>query len=118
MAILVNKESRVICQGITGRNGKFHSLACREYGTKLVAGVTPGKGGKTVEGIPVYNTVWRAAKDTEADVSLIFIPAAYAKDPILEAVDAEIRLIVCITEGLPPLDTGSALHAVRNGMQR
>lgn len=113
MAILINRESRVICQGITGRNGTFHSLACREYGTNMVGGVTPGKGGSAVDGIPVFNTVWQAVKETGADVSLIFIPAAHAKDPILEAVDAGIRVIVCITEGIPPLDTASALHTVR-----
>ncbi len=113
MAILVNKESRVICQGITGRNGTFHSLACRDYGTRMVGGVTPGKEGETVDGIPVFNTVWKAVQETGADVSLIFIPAAHAKDPILEAVDAGIRVIVCITEGIPPLDTAQALHVVR-----
>lgn len=113
MAILVNKESRVICQGITGRNGTFHSLACREYGTNMVGGVTPGKGGGTVDGIPVFNTVWEAVQETGADVSIIFIPAAHAKDPILEAVEAGIRVIVCITEGIPPLDTASALFSVR-----
>jgi succinyl-CoA synthetase alpha subunit len=113
MAILVDKESRVICQGITGRNGTFHSLACREYGTKMVGGVTPGKEGETVDGIPVFNSVWKAVKETGADVSLIFIPAAHAKDPILEAVDAGIRVIVCITEGIPPVDTIEALHTVR-----
>lgn len=113
MAILVNKESRVICQGITGRNGTFHSLACREYGTNMVGGVTPGKEGATVEGIPVFNTVFKAVRETGADVSLIFIPAAVAKDPILEAVDAGIKVIVCITEGIPPLDTASALYSVK-----
>ncbi|AFM26687.1 succinate--CoA ligase subunit alpha [Desulfomonile tiedjei] len=113
MAILVNRESRVICQGITGRNGTFHSLACREYGTNMVGGVTPGKGGSTVDGIPVFNTVWHAVKETGADVSLIFIPAAQAKDPILEAVDAGIQVVVCITEGIPPLDTASALYTLR-----
>jgi succinyl-CoA synthetase alpha subunit len=113
MAILVDKESRVICQGITGRNGTFHSLACRDYGTKMVGGVTPGKEGETVDGIPVFNSVWKAVKETGADVSLIFIPAAHAKDPILEAVDAGIRVIICITEGIPPLDTIEALHTVR-----
>ncbi len=113
MAILVNKESRVICQGITGRNGKFHSTACKEYGTNMVGGVTPGKEGQTVEGIPVFNTVWKAVRETGADVSLIFIPAAQAKDPILEAVEAGIKVIVCITEGIPPLDTASALWTVR-----
>ena len=112
MAILVNRTSRVICQGITGRNGTFHSLACRDYGTNIVGGVTPGKEGDTVDGIPVFNTVWKAAKETGADVSLIFIPAAQAKDPILEAVDAGIRTIVCITEGIPPLDTAAALFTV------
>jgi len=113
MAIIVNKESRVICQGITGRNGTFHSLACRDYGTNMVGGVTPGKQGEMVDGIPVFNTVFNAVKETGANVSLIFVPAAYAKDPILEAVDAGIQVIVCITEGIPPLDTASALHTVR-----
>lgn len=114
MAILVNKESRVICQGITGRNGTFHSLACRDYGTNMVGGVTPGKEGETVDGIPVFNSVWKAVQETGANVSIIFIPAAHAKDPILEAVDAGIQVIVCITEGIPPLDTASALYTVRN----
>jgi succinyl-CoA synthetase alpha subunit len=113
MAILVNRESRVICQGITGRNGTFHSLACREYGTNMVGGVTPGKEGATVDGIPVFNTVAKAVQETGADVSLIFVPAAFAKEPILEAVDAGIKVIVCITEGIPPLDTASAVHAVK-----
>ena len=113
MAVIVNRESRVICQGITGRNGTFHSMACRDYGTNMVGGVTPGKQGEKVDGIPVFNTVFNAVKETGADVSLIFVPAAYAKDPILEAVDAGIRVIVCITEGIPPLDTASALDAVR-----
>jgi succinyl-CoA synthetase alpha subunit len=113
MAILVNRESRVICQGITGRNGRFHSLACREYGTNLVGGVTPGKQGETVDGIPVFNTVFNAVQETGADVSLIFVPAAQAKDPILEAVDAGIRVIVCITEGIPPIDTAEVLYTVR-----
>ncbi|MFH0959073.1 MAG: succinate--CoA ligase subunit alpha [Pseudomonadota bacterium] len=113
MAILVNRESRIICQGITGRNGTFHSLACRDYGSNLVGGVTPGKKGAFVDGIPVFNTVEEAAQQTGANVSLIFIPAAQAKDPILEAVDAGIKVIVCITEGIPPLDTASALFTVK-----
>lgn len=113
MAILVHKDSRVICQGITGRNGTFHSIACRDYGTKMVGGVTPGKEGETVDGIPVFNTVWKAVRETGADVSLIFIPAAHARDPIMEAVDAGIKVIVCITEGIPPLDTAQAIHVVR-----
>ena len=113
MAILVNRESRIICQGITGRNGTFHSLACRDYGSNLVGGVTPGKKGAFVDGIPVFNTVEEAVQETGANVSLIFIPAAHAKDPILEAVDAGIEVIVCITEGIPPLDTASALFTVK-----
>lgn len=113
MAILVNAGSRVVCQGITGRNGTFHSLACQEYGTNMVAGVTPGKEGETVGGIRVFNTVRKAVQETGANVSLIFIPAAHAKDPILEAVDAGIQVIVCITEGIPPIDTAQALHRVR-----
>lgn len=113
MAILVNRESRVICQGITGRNGTFHSIACRDYGTNIVGGVTPGKKGTFVDGIPVFNTVEEAVLETGANVSLIFIPAAHAKDPILEAVYAGIKVIVCITEGIPPLDTASALYTVK-----
>ncbi len=113
MAILVNGESRVICQGITGRNGTFHSIACKEYGTKMVGGVTPGKGGAKVDGIPVFNSVSQAVEATGANVSLIFIPAAAAKDPIFEAVAAGIRVIVCITEGIPPQDTVAALHTAR-----
>jgi succinyl-CoA synthetase alpha subunit len=113
MAILVNRESRIICQGITGRNGTFHSLACRDYGSNVVGGVTPGKKGSFVDGIPVFNTVEEAVRETGANVSLIFIPAAHAKDPILEAVDAGINVIVCITEGIPPLDTASALFTVK-----
>ncbi len=113
MAILVNRESRIICQGITGRNGTFHSLACRDYGSNVVGGVTPGKKGSVVDGIPVFNTVEEAVLETGANVSLIFIPAAHAKDPILEAVDAGINVIVCITEGIPPLDTASALFTVK-----
>lgn len=113
MAILVNRDSRVICQGITGRNGTFHSIACRDYGANMVGGVTPGKQGTFVDGIPVFNTVERAVQETGANVSLIFIPAAGAKDPILEAVEAGIDVIVCITEGIPPLDTASALYTVK-----
>lgn len=118
MAILVNRDSRVICQGITGRNGTFHSVACRDYGTNMVGGVTPGKEGQTVEGIPVFNSVWKAVQETGANVSLIFIPAAFAKDPILEAVDAGIEVIVCITEGIPPLDTAASLHVVLENGKR
>ncbi len=118
MAILVDKNSKVICQGITGRNGTFHSLACREYGTQMVGGVTPGKGGGTVDGMPVFNTVRKAVEETGADVSLVFIPAGAVKDALLEAVDAGIKLIVCITEGIPPLDTASVIYtAKREGVK-
>lgn len=113
MSILVNRDSRVICQGITGKNGTFHSKACKEYGTNMVGGVTPGKGGGEVDGIPVFNTVAEAVEKTGANTTLIFIPAAFAKDPILEAADSGIDVIVCITEGIPPLDTAAALHVVK-----
>ncbi len=104
MSILVNKDSRVICQGITGGNGKFHSEQCLAYGTKLVGGVTPGKGGQEVLGVPVFNTVADAVKQEGADTSMIFVPAPFAADAILEAADAGIKVIVCITEGIPTLD--------------
>ena len=104
MAVLVNKGSRVLVQGITGKEGRFHTSQCIAYGTNIVAGVTPGKAGETVEGVPVFNTVAEARKQTGANVSLIFVPPAFAADAIMEAVDAEMELIVCITEGIPVLD--------------
>ncbi|GIW47056.1 MAG: succinate--CoA ligase [ADP-forming] subunit alpha [Deltaproteobacteria bacterium] len=104
MSILVNKNTRVIVQGITGSAGLFHATQCREYGTKIVGGVTPGKGGTEVEGFPVFNTVSEAVRETNANTSLIFVPAPFAMDAIVEAVDAGIKLIVCITEGIPTLD--------------
>lgn len=104
MSILVNKHTKVICQGITGSAGKFHAEKCIEYGTQLVAGVTPGKGGTEVLSRPVFDTVWEARKKTGAQASMIFVPPPFAADAILEAVDAEIELIVCITEGIPVLD--------------
>ena len=104
MAVLVNKDSRVLVQGITGKEGRFHTSQCIAYGTNIVAGVTPGKAGETVEGVPVFNTVAEARKQTDANVSLIFVPPAFAADAIMEAVDAEMELIVCITEGIPVLD--------------
>lgn len=104
MSILVNKNTRVICQGITGRAGAFHTRGCLEYGTNIVAGVTPGKGGQKEEGIPVFDTVFQAVEATGADASMIFVPAAFTADAILEAVDAGIRTIVAITEGVPALD--------------
>lgn len=104
MSIFVNKNTRVIVQGITGSNGLFHTKQCLEYGTKIVGGVTPGKGGMKVEGVPVFNTVSEAVNATGANASMIFVPAPFAADAIMESVDANIELVVCITEGIPTLD--------------
>ena len=104
MGILVNKETRVICQGFTGKQGTFHSEQAIQYGTKMVGGVTPGKGNKLHLGLPVFNSVYKAVEETSADASIIFVPAAFCKDSIIEAVDAGIHLIVCITENIPVLD--------------
>lgn len=104
MSILVNKETKVICQGFTGSQGSFHSEQALAYGTKLVGGVTPGKGGTTHLGLPVFNTVKEAVDATGATASVIYVPAAFGKDSILEAIEAGIKLIVCITEGIPTLD--------------
>ncbi len=104
MSILVNEQTRVICQGITGKAGLFHSQQCRDYGTPVVGGVTPGKGGTEVDGFPVFNTVAEAVEKTGANTSMIFVPAPFCADAILEAIDAGIQLIVAITEGIPVLD--------------
>ena len=104
MSILVNKKTRVICQGFTGKQGTFHSEQCLAYGTKLVGGVTPGRGGEKHLGLPVFNTAREAVQETGATVSMIYVPAPYAADAILEAADAGIELIVCITEGIPVND--------------
>jgi succinyl-CoA synthetase alpha subunit len=104
MSILVDVNSKVICQGLTGRQGTFHTEQCLAYGTKVVAGVTPGRGGSEHIGLPVYNTVRDAKEATDATVSMIYVPAPFAADAILEAADAGIELIVCITEGVPVLD--------------
>jgi succinyl-CoA synthetase alpha subunit len=104
VAILIDKNTRVVVQGLTGREGTFHALQCRQYGTQVVAGVTPGKGGTIHEGIPVFNTVADAARETGADASLIFVPPPFAADAILEAADAGVKLAVCITEGIPTFD--------------
>ena len=101
MSILVNKSTRVVVQGITGKEGSFHATQCKAYGTQIVAGVTPGKGGQEVEGTPVFNTVREAVKKTDATTSLIFVPPPFAADAILEAADAGIWLVICITEGIP-----------------
>ncbi len=104
MSILVNSETRLITQGITGEYGRMHTLACRDYGTNIVGGVTPGRGGEDVEGIPVYDTVSNAVKETGANATMIFVPAPFAADAVEEAAEAGIELIVCITEGIPALD--------------
>jgi len=104
MSILINKSSKVIVQGITGRDGSFHAEQMKKYGTKVVGGVTPGKGGSKVAGIPVFNSVAEAVKKTKANTSVIYVPPAFAVDAIYEAVDAGIKLVVCITEGLPAND--------------
>jgi succinyl-CoA synthetase alpha subunit len=104
MSILVNAKTRVICQGFTGSQGTFHSEQAITYGTKMVGGVTPGKGGTSHLGLPVFNTVHEAVDQTDADASVIYVPPAYAADAILEAIDASIPLIICITEGIPVMD--------------
>ena len=104
MSVLINKSTRVIVQGLTGKEGTFHANACAEYGTKIVGGVTPGKGGTTHQGWPIFNTVQEAVDKTLADASVIFVPPSFAADAIMEAADAEVELIVCITEGIPTLD--------------
>jgi succinyl-CoA synthetase alpha subunit len=104
MSILINKDTKVICQGFTGKQGTLHSEQAIAYGTKMVGGVTPEKGGQTHLGLPVFNTVKEAYEVTKADASVIYVPAAFCKDSIIEAVEAGIKLIVCITEGIPTLD--------------
>ncbi|MEA1922041.1 MAG: succinate--CoA ligase subunit alpha [Pseudomonadota bacterium] len=104
MSILVNKDSKIVVQGITGNEGMFHAQQCVAYGTQVVAGVTPGKGGQKMDEVPVFNTVDEAVKATGANVSLIFVPPPFAADAIMEATDAGIALVICITEGIPTLD--------------
>jgi succinyl-CoA synthetase alpha subunit len=114
MSILVNKESKIVCQGITGNQGSFHTEQCIEYGTQVVAGVTPGRGGEAHLGVPVYNTMREAVDQTGADVSMIYVPAPFAADAILEAADSGVGLVVCITEGIPVLDMVKVKSALRN----
>lgn len=118
MSILVNRDTKVICQGITGNNGTFHTEQAIAYGTRMVAGVTPGKGGATHIGLPVFDTVWDARQATGADASVIYVPPAFAADAILEAIDAEIPLIVCITEGIPVLDMVKVKRALSGSKSR
>src|ERR1700685_2736242 len=118
MSVLVDKNTRLIVQGITGREGTFHAKGCAEYGTKVVGGVTPGKGGTTHEGWPVFNTVEEAVKETGANVSVIFVPPPAAADGILEAAAAEVPLVICITEGIPVLDMVKTWDFVKRSKSR
>jgi succinyl-CoA synthetase alpha subunit len=114
MSILIDKDTRVICQGITGSAGTFHTKGCAEYGTQMVGGVTPGKGGQTVEGLPVFDTVEEAVEQTGANATMIFVPPPFAADAILEAIDAGIKVIAAITEGVPVLDMVEVYRRVRD----
>jgi len=118
MAILIDENSRVVCQGITGSAGSFHTHQCLSYGTKVVAGVTPGKGGIKFEGVPVFNTVFEAREATGANVSMIFVPALFAADAILEAAGAGIELVICITEGIPTIDMIKVMKALEGNRTR
>jgi succinyl-CoA synthetase alpha subunit len=118
MAVLVDKNTRLIVQGITGREGTFHAKGCAEYGTKVVGGVTPGKGGTTHEGWPVFNTVEEAVKETGANATVIFVPPPFAADGILEAAASEIPLVICITEGIPTLDMVKVWDVVKGSKSR
>jgi len=118
MSILINKNTRVICQGITGKVGQFHTKGCLEYGTRMVGGVTPGKSGEKVEGLPVFDTVSEAVEQTGADATMIFVPPAFTADAILEAVDAGIKVVVAITEGVPVLDMVRVMEVVRTSSSR
>jgi succinyl-CoA synthetase alpha subunit len=118
VSILVNSSTRVLIQGITGKEGSFQAQKCIEYGTKVVAGVTPGRGGEEVLGVPVFNTVREAVRETNAECSLIFVPAPFAADAILESADAGVPLVVCITEGIPTLDMLTVKRALQGGDTR
>ncbi len=118
MSILVDENTRLIVQGLTGREGTFHAKACAAYGTQVVGGVTPGKGGTTHEGWPVFNTVADAMSETRANASVIFVPPPFAADAIMEAVDAEVPLIICITEGIPSRDMVNVLRYIEGSKSR
>lgn len=113
MSIIINKNTRVVVQGITGNEGLFHTRQMVEYGTKIVAGVTPGKGGQKVDGIPVFNTVSSAVKETDANASVIFVPPAFSADAVMEAADAGLKTIICMTEGIPTIDMILVKHYLR-----
>ena len=114
MSILINKNTRVVCQGITGKVGEFHSKNCLEYGTKLVAGVTPGKGGQTTLGVPVFDTVFEAVEKEGVDAAMIFVPPAFTADAILEAVDAGCKVVIAITEGVPVIDMVRVYNVIKD----
>ena len=113
MSILINKDTKLIVQGITGRDGSFHASKMKKYGTNVVGGTSPGKAGQEVDGIPVFNTVKDAVAATGANTSIIFVPAAFAKDAMLEAIDGGIKLLICITEGVPTIDAVAAQRYAR-----
>jgi succinyl-CoA synthetase alpha subunit len=118
MSILVDKNTRVVTQGITGATGQFHTKACKDYGTQMVAGVTPGKGGTSFEGIPIFDTVGQAIRATGANASVIYVPPPFAADAILEAIDAGVNLVVCITEGIPVADMVGVKRAMEGKQAR
>lgn len=118
MGVLINKNTKVICQGFTGAQGTLHSEQAIQYGTKMVGGVTPGKGGQTHLGLPVFDTVHQAKAEVEADASVIYVPPPFAASAILEAIDAEVPLIVCITEGIPVIDMLKVKHALKGSKSR
>ncbi len=118
MAVLLTRDTRLLVQGITGREGSFHARQAAEYGTQVVAGVTPGKGGLTQDGVPVFDTVYEAVRETGANASVVFVPPPVAADAVMEAADAELPLIVCITEGIPTLDMMRAIEFLRGRPRR
>ena len=118
MSILVNKNTRVLTQGITGATGQFHTRTCRDYGTQMVGGVVPGRGGTDFEGIPIFDTVEQARRTTGCDATVIYVPPPFAADAILEAIVAGIELVICITEGIPVLDMVKVKHYLKNSKSR
>src|SRR5215213_8357302 len=118
MAILVDQSTKLLVQGLTGQEGSFHGLRNREYGTDLVAGVTPGKGGQDVDGVPIYDTVHTAVAETGANTSMVFVPPPFAADAIFESADAGIETIICITEGIPAHDMMRVYNHLRHTQAR